>query len=673
MSRSEITYRLAGRGLATSFTESELPLEFAADFTNRFINAAGGAEKRQGIDPTNFTALGQAITSLHEYVDKDGVITTYASGNGQIYRDDSGTWTLVHTMTLSTDKLLSVQFGDKLIFVNGTDRNIFTDDNGATFKELVARIEEGSMATVDVSGFTDSDITDWTATDVNINDIVYNVSKDGYGLVTQVSAGTRLDHTNIGTGGTGLGQTASAAAAGDEYQVIDLVELNIIPTDNIDDNVADAGTGTNATTIAVSGVNFANTDIRIGDFISNTTRAAVTQVAAVATAVTVTSVASQTTGDSLIFLKSAMPITDQAHIHFNRLYHVDARDRRKARVSGANDPQDMTTDGAVLDPITFSYDLTASGDVLQAIGSYQRFLIFAGRRAIYVYQGTTPVGALADITPIGSFPIGVVSKFGLLDVGNDLLFLSDDGLQSIRIVVDADAIARANIAEPIRTTLRELIRDTSEDDLQLIHYPRRSWAILKVGTRLFVYNYVTILDNPTEGIYGGSWSLFQGGFAQQSAYLVRSNGDLICGGTSGQVYDFDTGLYSDDGVAIDTVYEPGWLSLESPRRQTVRIKSTKHIKWLTEVGAAITYSVNMTGGFQGEGIDTNSFDAADAVAPIGVAVVGTDKIGGSKVANIKIPLRVRGEVVKPRITTSTTTGPDILGRYTIYHNIHGRR
>ena len=674
MSRAEITYRIANKGLATSFTESEIPLDYAAVFKNRFINAAGGAEKRQGVDATSWTALGQTITNAHEYVGKDGATTVYLSGNGKIYRDDSGTWTLVHTMTLSTAKLLSVQFGDKLIFVNGVDRNIYTDDNGATFKELIALLEEGSINSVTTTSMSDSDITDWTATDVNLNDLAYNVSKDGYGLVTTVSAGSTLNHTSIGPGATGIGQTTVTASAGDEYQIIDLVELNIIPTDNVPDNVADAGTGTDTVTVAVSGVDFSSTDARIGDFISNTTRNAVTRIESIATALTVTSVASQTVGDSLIFLKSAMPITRQIHVHFNRLYHVDARDRRKARVSGANDAQDMTTDGGTLDPITFNYDLAASGDVLQAIGSYQRFLVLAGRRAIYVYQGTTPVGASADITPIGSFPLGIVSKFGLLDVGNDLLFLSDDGLQSVRIVVDANAVAQANIAEPIRTTLRELIQTTAEDDLQLIQYPRRSWAILKVGTQLFVYNYVTVLsDTDQEGVYGGSWSLFDGTLAQQNAYLVRSNGDLICGGSSGQPYDFDTGLYNDDGTAISTEYETPWLSLESPRKQTVRIKDTKYLKWLTEVGASITYSTTITGGFQGEGLGSGSFDAADAVAPIGVAVIGTDKIGGSKVANIKIPLRARGEVFKVNITTETTLGPDILGRYTLYFNTYGRR
>lgn len=673
MSRSEITYRIANRGLATSFTESEIPLDYAAAFQNRFINAAGGAEKRQGIDPTGFTVLGQAITGIHEYVEKDGTATLYLSSAGKIYRDDSGTWTLVHTMAQSTAVLQGVQFGEKLIFINGVDRNVFTDDNGATFKELVARIEEGSISTVTVSSMRDSNISDWTATDVNTNDLVYNISKNGYGLVTTVSAGPTLSHTPIGTGATGLGKISTSAVAGDRYQIIDLVELNIIPTDGIPDNVTDAGTGTNATTIAVSGVNFSTTEARIGDFVSNTTRNAVVRIDSIATALTVTSVASQIAGDSLIFFKSAMPITEQAHIHFNRLYHVDARDRRKARVSGANDPQDMTTDGGTLDPITFNFDLDVTGDTLKAIGSYQRFLVLAGRRAIYVYQGTTPVGATADIVPIGSFPIGVVSKFGLRDVGNDLLFLSDDGLQSIRIVVDANAVEQANIAEPIRTTLRDLIRATPEEDLQVIHYPRRSWALLKIGTRLYPYNYVTTLDNTKEGLYGGSWSLFDGGFAQQSAYYVRSNGDLICGGPSGQLYGFDTGLYSDDGTAVETIYEPGWLSLESPRSQTVRIKSTKHIKWLTEVGSAIVYNINMTGGFQGEGVDVASFDAADSVSPIGAFVIGTDRIGGSKVANIKTPIRVRGEVVKPRAATSTTDGPDILGRYTIYYNMHGRR
>lgn len=40
-------YDIAKRGLATNFTETEIPVDYALRFRNRFINSAGGAEKRQ--------------------------------------------------------------------------------------------------------------------------------------------------------------------------------------------------------------------------------------------------------------------------------------------------------------------------------------------------------------------------------------------------------------------------------------------------------------------------------------------------------------------------------------------------------------------------------------------------------------------------------------------------
>ena len=80
-------YQIARRGLATNFTETEIPLDYAQRFRNRFINAAGGAEKRPG-----YVALSGAlptkgiVTGLHEYVDKDGTATLFASSEGIVFR-----------------------------------------------------------------------------------------------------------------------------------------------------------------------------------------------------------------------------------------------------------------------------------------------------------------------------------------------------------------------------------------------------------------------------------------------------------------------------------------------------------------------------------------------------------------------------------------------------------
>ena len=66
-------YPIAPRGLATSFSEAELPDDYALTFLNRFINAAGGAEKRQGIVQKGNTVSGAPnITGLHELMLPDG-------------------------------------------------------------------------------------------------------------------------------------------------------------------------------------------------------------------------------------------------------------------------------------------------------------------------------------------------------------------------------------------------------------------------------------------------------------------------------------------------------------------------------------------------------------------------------------------------------------------------
>ena len=65
----EATYPIAPRGLATSFTESELPLDFADRFKNRFINAAGGAEKRPGMTQLGVPVAGAPmLTGAHEQI-----------------------------------------------------------------------------------------------------------------------------------------------------------------------------------------------------------------------------------------------------------------------------------------------------------------------------------------------------------------------------------------------------------------------------------------------------------------------------------------------------------------------------------------------------------------------------------------------------------------------------
>ncbi len=696
----EVTYPIAPRGLETSFVESEVPPDYATKFRNRFINAAGGAEKRQGITQWGSTVpTTPTLDAIHELIKSDGTAIVLLSGQGTIwsFNETTGVSTQVHTGLDGANPLQSVQMGERLIFSNGVDRNFYTDD-GTAFTELRAIIEQGELSgQVSAASTDDTDIANWvTDTDVAANDIVFNITKGAYGIITAVAA-TALSHTTIGSAANGVGFVSGGTnhATGDRYMVIDAVELNVIPTDGDDDNVATLGVGSSATGIRVSAVSdWTLTQIKAGDFIHNTTRSILTQVTAVATAqVRVVGASGQTNGDSITLFKAAMPITKRSHVHMGRLWMIDARDERLVRISGADDPQDLTTDAGTLDSTTFSFGmLQPQGDAAVSMGSYQRFFVIAGERYLYAFQGTQPiadVSALAtdtqtrtsmDFDIIGLFPQGVVSGEGLISIGNDLVFLTADGLQSMSLAGDASTLGRANISEAIKASLRSLIKNTSSAQIKVVHYPRRSWLLIKIGSEVYCYNYTAFFGDDqlsqgqfgtSPGTKGGSWSLFDGKFARQNAYYVRRDGTMLVAGNGGKLYRFDQGDYSDDGEIFTTEYQTGWLTLA--KGPTVKTRQLHYVKPVFDAGDVISYNLRAEAGYNAESTDTATVITSGASLGIGVAVIGEHVIGGTGIVNPKVPLRVRGEQIRLHVQTTDSKGPDVLSRSTLYYTQHGKR
>lgn len=681
----EAGYPIAPRGRATAFIEAELPPQFCLKMRNRFINAAGGAEKRQGIAQLGSTVGGTPnLTGVHELVESDGEEVLFVSGGGTIYRYVAGVWNSVHSGLDPVATLRSFQMDDKLIFFNGVDRNFYTED-GDTFHELLPVIERGSASTgTTTTNLHDADITNWVGTtDVAVNDLIYNQTASAYGIITAITSAS-IAHTTIGTVGLGIGLAAANQTTNDRYTIMDLVELNIIPTDGEDDNVATIGGDSSAGGVFVSAVeDWTDTEIRVGDYVHNTTRSAITQVTAISTAhLGVVPITGQTANDSVVFFKSAMPIASNGTVHFGRAYYVDARDERKVRISGAENSQDMTTDAATLDSSTFKYgNQQPEGDTVVAITSFQRFLAMAGKRNILLFEGKTPIAdtsaATTSFNIVGVFPQGAASPDSVVSIGNDLAFLGVDGVQSVAIVSQGSNLGRANLSEQIKTTLRTAIENTPSTEIIGFHYPRRSWLCYKVGSELHVYNYTTFFGEQKGGqgalvAQSGSWSLFDGKFAQQNAYFVRRNGTLVCAGANGKVYEFDQGTFDDDGTNIDTEYQTGWLTADEPNRSR-KTKQGHYIRPILDVGNNVTYTIMAEAGFEVESSDTISIPASAGSHPIGLAIIGSDAIGVGAIQDVKYPLRWRGRECRLTFSTSDQLGPDVIARFTLEFTVHGKR
>lgn len=690
----DVKYPIAPQGLGTDFSKFERPLTFAETYTNRFRNITGGAERRPGMTRYGSkVATFPNLTRLHELVTNNGEEILFSSDDfGKIYRYDTTTsaWSNVYTFQ-NHARVLSIVADGKIIFYNGIDRNIYTSD-GTSFNELKAIITKGKTAGgTNTTTIIDGDVSNWIGgTLVSNNDIIHNVTKGGYGIVTTV-ASAALTTTIIGgtgAGASGEGQTTSGLdqSSGDAYELIDYVDLNIIPIGAVDgsdglgnDNVATATGITDPLTIAVSGVNFANTEIRKGDIIYNTTRGFISFVNSVSANVALTkSISGQTAGDAITFFKSSMPITSWAHVHYGRAAFLDARNKNDIIFSAPDDPEDVTTFQKTLESTSFSFATQQpAGDSLLCLGTFLSYFVAAGKKNIYIFRGNNPIqdasGSDISFEATAVYPNGLSSRFSFSSNGGDLLTITREGLQAVSIGYNNSSTVQNNASVAIRNNIKNAISAVEDtDNIQNTHYPRRSWTICKVGDVCYVLN-----TNPSYNEAGqlsntASWHLFTGKWAQQNHYFVRRNGDLLACGANGLVYTMDDGAAIDDGEAIATNITTAWLRLEEPQN-TPRIKEGKYIKPIFESGPNIGYNINAVAGWDNYSSDSIVVSAGGTGA-IGSYEIGTDAIGGGEFAQAnKYPLRWRGEQVRLQITTNSSAAPDILTGLILYGTIGGRR
>lgn len=681
-------YDIAKRGLATNFTETEVPVDYAIRFRNRFINAAGGAEKRPGyVTVSGDLPSKGTVTGLHEYVDNDGNETLFASAEGIIFRRIDNGWTQVHAFTTAA-RVRSIQFGNKLVFWNGYDRQVAISSVSGDFEQLEPVMEQGFCgASTSAAALTDTDIVDWTAsTFVTTGDIVFNAKRGSYGIVTAVTS-ARVSHTPmsaaaLGFGSTAIGGVGGEPTAGDAYKIYDAVELNVVDIDGVPDNVTTitgvAGSGTFVSVSADRVSNWLTTETRAGDIVHNTTRNAATFISSVASSGLFLSpgIPTMASGDTIALYKSAMPIASFIHVHFGRAWMVDARNKREIVASGVDDIQDFTVDSETLEARTLNIGTQQDGaDTVQALETFQNYLIVGSERAVYAYRGTNPT----ELTPAGLFPQGLVSPDGFVNTGNDVSFVGYDGLLSISLLLNTNNLQRSNLSEQIKNTLRGIIRDVvrqnpSEPDIQVVNYPRRSWIVLKIASKLYVYNYANFLADDGRLLAGASWADFDGQIGAQRVMMVRNNSDLILGGAGGRVYTFDQGTYTDAGSTYTTEYVTGWLTLEEPRK-TTRIKMGNFIIPNYQVAGNVVYRIEATGDFDMLALDTVSVTAREDIGgrPIGIFTIGAVPVGTAQTMGQKTPLRWRGKSFRLSFTTEDTAGPDVLAGFTVYAEILGRR
>lgn len=243
----------------------------------------------------------------------------------------------------------------------------------------------------------------------------------------------------------------------------------------------------------------------------------------------------------------------------NRLWLVSATEPNQIWGSALGNPEDWTVDDAS-GAVTIDID-TDDGDQITGIFATRDALYVFKRRSIHrivplALPATDPNNLKREVV---TREIGCVSHYSIIQVVDDVLFLSDQGVASLSLVVTAENFKTAfysrNVAE-----LGSFVKSTEEIPAYLFDTAAQYWLSLPAtisptdAKQVYVMDYLKVNDGYTrwtrfDGMVAGTaYTSFMG--SSGKTYVI---GALNSGGSNYQLFTYvprlSTAAFSDQGTA----------------------------------------------------------------------------------------------------------------------------
>lgn len=238
----------------------------------------------------------------------------------------------------------------------------------------------------------------------------------------------------------------------------------------------------------------------------------------------------------------------------------------KLSYSALSNPEDWTT---VDDAGWIEIGLN-DGQKIIGLKAFFDVLIIFKEHSIYVLSGSSGNPVSDDYFSVGSInsSIGAVSNRSIVQVGNDIYFLSDKGIFNLKGVQSYGDLNVSNISFKIQPLIDELNKSALSKSLAINDSEEdRIWFFVPKGSSsqndtILIYDYM--LD---------AWTK-RSGFSSKSALVFKDSSlgqnKLYTGSYNGYIYNQKQG-YSYAGSPIVAYYTTPWLDLTNYRlRKRVR-------------------------------------------------------------------------------------------------------
>lgn len=290
---------------------------------------------------------------------------------------------------------------------------------------------------------------------------------------------------------------------------------------------------------------------------------------------------------------------------YGRLWNIDETDNRTV-LQWSDTLIGEDYNGGAANTLDLEKVFTNGTRPAVALAAFNGFLIVFCDKCILIFTGadedpTTNI-ALSDIID----NVGCISRDSVVDIGTDILFLSDTGVRSLGRIIDQKSVPIFDVSANVRDSLiADVVANNSNEYIKAVYNDLEGFYLLSLpeAEKTYCFDLKKRLD---EGVCRvTTWTLAPWSFC------YRLNKEMLMGfDTTAGKYE----TYTDNGAGYLFAYCTAYLS--NANSETDGLTSNKILKSLrlTSYGKS-GYTINFGWGFNYNGIERS----ANKVAPNNVS------------------------------------------------------
>jgi hypothetical protein len=205
----------------------------------------------------------------------------------------------------------------------------------------------------------------------------------------------------------------------------------------------------------------------------------------------------------------------------------------------------------------FFHAARSNGDRVVAVRELFGYLVVFKERRTLIYTG----GLGSDLNLAHTYPVGCISAGSIIEVGNDLMFWSEDGVHSLSAVQRHGDLAQSKIDRDIRGLTESLTKDTmtkihgyhDQDNARVVWFVAENAASVNTSAFVFYYDikprwtrWTGVMCECVAAINANVNSA-----SKAQIYIMLNDGSL---GVMG-------GAITDAGEAISSFYTTKWFDI----------------------------------------------------------------------------------------------------------------